>query len=1251
MYTLNIDTGGTFTDCIARTPEGKTLRRKVLSNSSLRASITRILSSTEIEISSHWEVTTDLFTGYAFQCLDMDHAPLTVQRFNPVNRRMILDADLPEHLFIENSLFEITAHEEAPVLCARLITETPLGQPFPEMEIRLGSTKGTNALLEYKGARTAMLVTKGFKDGLAIGNQQRPDIFARAVIKPPVLAELIMEVDERVDAMGSVLQSPDPLSIRKAVNTIKEAGIETIGVAFMHSWINPQHENLVRSIIEEEGIHYISVSHELSGLIKYLLRSQTTEVNAYLSPVIDLYIQQITDKMKENRFWVMTSAGGLVKADQFKPKDSLLSGPAGGVVGAAAMGVEAGYPQVISFDMGGTSTDVSRYDRELEYCFELTVGSAHIHSPALSIETVAAGGGSICRYDGYRLVVGPESAGAHPGPACYGAGGPLTITDVNLLSGHLDPGQFNIPVFPEKAEARLREIQDQIAESRGSMPRKQDLLTGFLRIANETMAGAIKKISTGKGYSPTAYAMVAFGGAGGMHACSIAGLLHMKTVLIPDNAGLLSAFGIGEAVIERFAEKQVLQPLSRFHILTDLFSALEEEARENLRSEGIAENEITIRSCLLFLRFEGQESTLEIEWSSEERIRQDFRSAYMTVYGHFNEERQVEIESVRVVASAQKQGSQKLKTETPLAANTPIHHNKQGYPVYLRNELTSGDQIAGPALVLDPYSSTFVEQGWSCQMNVQGTLVLTHESQMQIHDKEELTPEAELELFSRRFMSIAENMGAMLQHTSVSVNVKERLDFSCAVVDPEGYLVANAPHIPVHLGSLGICVRSLLSHYELEPGDTIVTNHPAFGGSHLPDITLVTPVYEPGGRRIGFVVNRAHHAEIGGISPGSMPPHATSLAEEGVVIYPFYLVKGGKVNWKGMEEILTKAPYPSRSVSENLADLNAALAANHRGVSDLLELADTHGIEKLIRFMAILKQHAESKTIDTLRNYPIQRGHALESLDDGAPLEVTWVQQENSIRIDFTGTGGVHSGNLNANPAIVHSVIMYVLRLLLKEEIPLNDGMLAPVQVMLPEGMLNPPFPDDPFQCPALVGGNVEVSQRLTDTLLKALKLQAASQGTMNNILFGNERFGYYETVCGGCGAGPGFHGADAVHHHMTNTRITDPEIMEHRYPVRLERFEIQPNTGGKGKYRGGNGVVREIRFLENVELSVLTQRRKSGPYGMEGGEAGQPGKQRVIRADGTEEHLESVSSTSLKPGDRLIIETPGGGGWGTSER
>lgn len=1253
MFILNIDTGGTFTDCLAITPYGERIRRKVLSNATLRGIILELRNPTEILVSSNWGLDRDLLAGYTLRLPDIGQSEISVKAFSPSNRTLYLEKPLPDLRGAEKVLFELTAHEEAPVLCARLITGTALHEEFPEMELRLGSTKGTNALLEYKGAPSAMLLTKGFRDLLKIGNQQRPNIFARNVHKSPGLSELILEVNERVNAAGEVLEAINPEEIRHAAGLIKAQGITSVGVALMHSWINPEHENIIGKILEEEGLLYLSLSSELSPMIKYLSRAQTAEVNAYLSPIIHDYIGQISRKVGGSRFRVMNSAGGMVRAGAFHPKDSLLSGPAGGVIGAGKSGRIAGYERIISFDMGGTSTDVSRFDGAPDYCFELEVGRARINSAALHIETVAAGGGSICTYDGFKLSVGPESAGAMPGPSCYGAGGPLTITDVNLLAGNLDPARFNIPVYPEAAEQRLAEILESIERQSGQKTDRVGLLNGFLRIANETMAGAIRKISTARGYDPGDYAMVAFGGAGGMHACGIAELLQIRTVIIPENAGILSAYGIGEAYIERIAERQVLELLEERRDLDNDFFALEESAMDALTEEGLARSRIGIRSRKLFLRLLGQETSLEVEWQSMKQVLNEFRASYESMYGHWNPDRPIEVESMRVVASEKETTP---RTRTPRDGDNISkndYNTSDGHPIYERDQLKKGEIIRGPSLILDPYSSTFLEVGWTCKKDAHETLLLHYEGNGEAAAgrtaEQQMSREAELELYSRRFMGIAENMGAMLQHASVSVNVKERLDFSCAILDADGYLVANAPHIPVHLGSLGICVRRILEEFELLEGETIVTNHPAYGGSHLPDITLVSPVYSEEGMRIGFVVNRAHHAEIGGISPGSMPPDARSLAEEGVVIKPFYLAKRGEVDWLGMEKILTEAPYPTRNLAENLADLNGALAANVRGVGELRALATVHGAERVKEFMGKLKDYARQLTLQSIAAHPLNTASAVEMLDDGSRLEVCLQKASSGYHIDFTGSAPVHPGNLNANPAIVHSVIMYVLRLLLDREIPLNDGLLEAVEIKLPEGLLNPPFPDDPFKCPALVGGNVEISQRLTDTLLKALQMQAASQGTMNNVIFGNDSFGYYETICGGCGAGPAFHGADAVHHHMTNTRITDPEIMEHRYPVRLERFEIRTDSGGKGKFRGGEGIIREIRFLEPVELSLLTQRRNSGPYGMKGGEDGQPGRQILIRKNGDQESLAPICTARMNPGDRLLIETPGGGGYGRS--
>jgi len=942
----------------------------------------------------------------------------------------------------------------------------------------------------------------------------------------------------------------------------------------------------------------------------------------------------------------MTSAGGLVSAQKFHPKDSLLSGPAGGVVGAKIIGKQSDFSKLITFDMGGTSTDVSRIDGEFDYRFELQVGDAKINSPAIAIETVAAGGGSICGFDGYKLFVGPESAGANPGPACYGAGGPLTITDINLLLNRLDTSQFGIPVFKDAAELRLEELIADIEKKSGRTQEKETILNGFIDIANEIMAGAIRKISIAKGYNPADFALVAFGGAGGLHACDMAEILGIKTILLPEDAGLLSAFGIGNAAVERFSEKQVLQNLdSCAENLSDWFKEMEEEANEKLVSEGFQREQVSIRQQMVFLRFIGQDSSLEIPCAETEELINEFHRQYEKLYGHRVLNREIEVEALRVIAAVEQHkkniSSEEIKSYQP----APSQKMENGTPVFIRENVNSGAVFEGPALFPDSFSTTYVKRGWRLEIDGANTAILKFTGE-DVETQKKQTRETELELFTNRFMAIAENMGALLQRTSLSVNIKERLDFSCALLDAEGRLVANAPHIPVHLGGLGVCVRELIKHFEFNEGDTIVTNHPKFGGSHLPDVTLVTPVFYER-ERVGFVVNRAHHSEIGGISPGSMPPNAKNLEEEGVCISPFYLVKNGQTNWDGMHNILLSAKYPTRSVEENLADLNAALAANKNGSEALIGLIETHGKSTVQKYLELLREHAAAKMRATLRKFEDGIYSAEEKLDDGSPLKVKIDLKNGNCRIDFSGSSEVHHGNMNATEAIVKSVTIYVLRLLLNEPIPLNDGLLEPVEFVLPFGLLNPVFDDDPALCPAVVGGNVEISMRLTDTLLKAFGVVAASQGTMNNTLFGNDKFGYYETICGGCGAGPGFDGTSAVHHHMTNTRITDPEIMEHRYPVRLEEFSIRKNSGGKGKWDGGDGIKRVLTFLEPVNLSVLSQRRNSGPFGLNGGKDGQPGKQKVIRKNGEEILLDSIQNINIEAGDRFVIETPGGGGFG----
>lgn len=1244
-YKIYVDTGGTFTDCIGIDPGGRQRRLKVLSNSSLRGTITGVVSDVEFEIHETWNLSRDLVKGFYFRLLPGSYSGVKIESYNINTSIITLNGPLQEKPS-RNQSFEITSMEEAPILGARLLTGTSLNEDFPPMIFKLGSTRGTNALLERKGAKTLFIVTRGFADLLEIGNQARPDIFALNVEKRSMLYREVIEVDERIDATGRVLEAPDIDEFRSKVRQFRSGHFESAAVCLMNSYINPGHEILLCEELGAMGIKSVSVSYKVSPLIKILNRADTTVVNAYLSPVIEDYVQDIRTHIGHSRFQVMTSAGGLVQANNFFPKDSLLSGPAGGVAGALAIGKKSGYEKLITFDMGGTSTDVSRIDGSFDYRYDLEVGDARINSPAIAIETVAAGGGSICGFDGYKLFVGPESAGAYPGPACYGAGGPLTITDVNLLLGRLDVKQFGIPLYKELAEKSLRELLAEIQNKTGEKRLPEDILNGFIDIANEVMSGAIRKISLAKGYNPSDYTMVAFGGAGGLHACDIADMLGIKTILLPRDAGLLSAYGIGQAPVERFAVKQILQLLAEVKDkLPQLLDDCKTNAYKIFLEEGYPGNKITTHKKLVFMRYIGQDSCLEIPFASIDTLETDFSEAYEELYGHSVANRDIEVESIRVIARVyEKEEPPGLKPVKEYEAE-PSYRMGNETPVYLLDTLDAGGHFTGNALLLDNFAATWVKKGWSLDIDSSGTAILKRESESK-EARGRKTQETELELFTNRFMSIAENMGALLQRTSLSVNIKERLDFSCALVDAEGRLVANAPHIPVHLGGMGVCVQELLKHVNFEEGDTLVTNHPKYGGSHLPDITMVSPVFHDG-ERIGFVVNRAHHSEIGGISPGSMPPDARNLGQEGVVISPFFLVKRGVVNWDGMRKILLDYPYPTRSVQENLADLNAALAANRNGTEALLSLVKMHGKDTVLDYLRQLRTYASLRMRDTLKKFPDGIFRANGKLDDGSLINIVMELKNGESTIDFTGSAPVNDSNMNATEAIVKSVTIYVLRLLLNEPIPLNDGLMEPVRLILPHGMLNPVFDDNPEFCPAIVGGNVEISQRLTDTLLKAFGVVAASQGTMNNTLFGNDNFGYYETVCGGCGAGKGFNGASAVHHHMTNTRITDPEIMEHRYPVRLEEFSIRKDSGGSGKWKGGDGVKRVITFLEPVNLSVLTQRRNSGPYGLYGGKDGKPGCQRVIRKNGDIITLRSVHNINLDAGDRFIMETPGGGGYG----
>ncbi len=1250
-----IDTGGTFTDCLAYDPSGKQYRAKVLSSSALRGTVTKKISRQEFQIDKKWVVAKDFIKGFKFSILNVDHPEVMVERFDPATSTIKLNHPLSKEI-PENASFEVCSPEDAPILVSRLVTGTPIESHLPPISMRLGTTRGTNALLERHGAPVALFITKGFGDLLEIGNQQRPDLFALNIWKPKPLYQKVIEVPERIAANGEILISLQLENLTKQVDSLLKSGIRVAAIALMHSYRNSNHEKKLAKLLYLAGFDHVSCSSDLAPFIKLLPRGETAVVDAYLSPIIKNYLTNVQTSMKSGSLHVMTSAGGLVQPKSYFAKDSLLSGPAGGVVGAALVGIHSGFEKIIAFVMGGTSTDVARFDGNYDYVFEHEVGDAHLVAPALAVESVAAGGGSICYFDGMELHVGPESAGAQPGPACYAAGGPLTLTDVNLILGWLDSSFFEIPIDKNAAEVELEKVRKKIQGRKNEKISREKLLQGFLGIACQRMAETIRRISIRKGYDAKNYALVAFGGAGGQYGCLVADELEMKTIIFPQNAGLLSALGLGNAKIERFAERQILKSLKDVKPkISKWIHELEKQAKERLEQEGVSKNNIDIKRTIMNMRFLGQDSVLQVEYEKDKRIEEIFERKYRAIFGHWQQDRPIEIESIRVIAeSSQSENSDQdrknicsFEAKADRFIKAYFNSQWQNVPAFNRENLEPGAQLIGPALIFEQHCTTVVEQGWNVEVDGSNALILkrlqsTEKKQDQVH------PEVvRLELFTNRFSAIAREMGEMLQRTAISTNVKERLDFSCALLDREGELVVNAPHIPVHLGAMGLCVRELKNTLPIKPGDVIVTNHPKFGGSHLPDVTVVTPVFLPDAQLLGFVANRAHHAEIGGTHPGSMPHNATSLADEGVVIPPTYLFKNRKANWDGIYQTLSDAPFPSRAIEENIADMRAAVAANRSGVSALLKLVTEHGEDTIWYYMEALKNRAESKIRAALEKIPDGKYEAIEFLDDGTPLQVNVKITGNSAKIDFTGSGKKHPNNLNATPAIVNSVVIYILRLLVNEPLPLNEGLMRAITLHIPQGILNPEFPVNSYEAPAVVGGNVETSQRLVDTLIKALGLAACSQGTMNNTVFGSERFSYYETVCGGCGAGASFNGASAVHSHMTNTRITDPEIIEHRYPVRVEKFAIRKDSGGDGNFRGGDGVVREITFLEKMSLSVLGQHRLEKPFGMKGGEPGKPASQRVVRASGQEEELSSIDGTEVNAGDRFVVETPGGGGYG----
>lgn len=1240
MWKFWIDTGGTFTDCLAESPEGGELRSKTLSNSAIRGRVLEQLGPRALRIDLPVDVGDDFFAGYNLDLHGRAAAPILIESWRAEESIVFLREDMPE--LLDQALCSLKSPEEAPLLAIRLLTKRRLNESLPPLEMRLATTRGTNALLEEKGARIAFFVTSGFRDLLRIGDQRRPDLFELGIRKRQPLHDSVFEVEERLNADGEILVELDETALKEQALSCIENGITTGAIAFLHSYRNPDHERRAGEILREAGFDRVSVSSELAPMIKLLPRAETAVVDAYLAPIMGAYLDAVESAVGESRLSVMTSSGGLVSRPRYRPKDSLLSGPAGGVVGASRVGTVAGARRLIAFDMGGTSTDVSRYDGRFDYQFQQTIGNAKVYAPSLRIETVAAGGGSICWYDGAALRVGPESAGASPGPACYGAGGPLTLTDVNLLLGRLDPSEFSIPVFPEAAADRLEEVISEIHSRSEEDLTEQEILKGFLEIANERMADAIRSISLRDGYSPSEYALVAFGGAGGLHACAIADILGMDTILLPSDAGLLSALGLKYSRMEEFSERQILETLSICEIgIPKWIEELESEAKRSLVIQGVSPSDLERETARVELRFQGQEASLLVDWDSSRSLEAAFHEDFKKQYG-FLPKQPIEVVSLKVsVATRMPAVDEEL---FPESLDTQL--KSKGFA---SRDSLHGSWAKGPLSLQDEYSTTYIGDGWKAVLGDRGTVKLARLKEERISQSVDFEA-AQLELFTNRYLSLVDEMGRLLERSAFSTNVKERMDFSCALLDAEGFLIANAPHIPVHLGALGVCVRSVCEALDIGPGDIVVTNHPRFGGSHLPDITLVASAFSKDGKRIGFIANRAHHAELGGISPGSMPPRARSLIEEGVVIEPMYLARGGTIDWEPVKSALKNFPFPTRNLQENLSDLAAQLASVRFGVSELEKLISSEGFDRSVGYMRGLKERARLAVAQSINQNLNTDRKVVERLDNGAEIAVSIKTSRKKLIIDFAGSANEQNSSYNATAAIVTSAVVYVLRLLAGDSIPLNEGLLDDVELRIPEGMLNPRFPSDLTKCPPVVAGNVEVSQRIVDTLLKAFGVSACSQGTMNNLIFGNDQASYYETIAGGEGATSDKSGASGLHTHMTNTSITDPEILEWRYPARVELFSLRADSGGKGAHNGGDGLRRRIRFTENVEVSLLTQHRVQAPFGMEGGENGALGEQWKVTLDGNRFSMSGSETRTFEAGEAIEIQTPGGGGFGRRE-
>ncbi|MEM9498950.1 MAG: hydantoinase B/oxoprolinase family protein [Pseudomonadota bacterium] len=1132
---------------------------------------------------------------------------------------------------------------------------------FPDNSIRavkMGTTVATNALLERKGERVLLVITKGFRDLLMIGYQTRPRLFDLEIRRPDLLYEQVVEMDERLDAAGSVVRPLDEASLRDAMQSAFDDGVRAIAIAGLHAYLNPAHETRAADIAREIGFTQISTSARVSRLAKLVGRGDTTVVDAYLSPILRRYVDQVADALDMgracDRLLFMQSNGGLTEAQMFQGKDAILSGPAGGIVGMAETGLEAGFDKLIGFDMGGTSTDVSHFGGSYERRFETEVAGVRMRAPMMDIHTVAAGGGSICKFENGRFQVGPESAGADPGPACYRRGGPLTVTDCNVMLGKLNPAHFpavfgpggDLPLDDEVVRDGFAELAERIAhDTREPARSPEEMAEGFLRIAVDNMANAIKKISVQRGHDVTRYTLQCFGGAGGQHACLVADALGMTRVLIHPYAGVLSAYGMGLARITAMQEAQLDTPLASLEDQRSRLSAMAETAHAEVAKQG--GQSINVVQAL-HLRYDGSQEALKTTAHSIEAARSEFEELHRARYGFVSHDREILIDMVSVEAqggSGTRARAQPGTGDGVAEATIPVYTDGAwcDVPIHNRERLRAGAAVMGPAIIKEPTGTNMVEPGWAARLDDLGNLVLERvEAKQRDHAAGTRADPVLLEVFNNLFISVADQMGATLANTSWSVNIKERLDFSCAIFDASGDLVANAPHVPVHLGSMSDSIKTVMQQNDrILPGDAFMLNSPYNGGTHLPDVTVVTPVFV-GDEVVFWLGSRGHHADIGGRTPGSAPPDSTHIEEEGVLIDNVKLVEDGQLLERQAISILNSGRYPCRNVTQNMADLTAQVAANETGRQELLNVVDQFGLDVVRAYMVHVQDNAEEsvrQVIDRLRD-----GRFSYPMDHGATIEVD-VRVDRAARqatIDFTGTSPQHVGNYNAPSAVCRAVVLYVFRTMVGSDIPLNEGCLKSLNIIVPEGsMLNPVYPA------AVISGNTEVSQATCNALYGALGVIAGSQATMNNFVWGNDDFQNYETIAGGTGAGPGFVGCDAVQGHMTNTRSTDPEILEKRFPVRLEEFGVRDGSGGAGHWRGGHGAVRRLRFLVPVTVTTLSNHRIIPPFGVDGGAPGALGRNWVELPGGETRDMAGNDEIELPAGAVFCMETPGGGGWG----